>query len=75
MSGHRHQQRTYRRFTTRLRFEPGQPIPQRGAAWYGKTLLGQTPVTVHLLEVKRTFEHPDEPGVTLMDAKISTSNL
>ena len=66
---------TYRRYNTRLRFEPGQPIPERGASWIAKTELGGVTVKVHLLEVKKVFEHPSQPGVTLMDARISRSDV
>lgn len=66
---------TYKRYTTRLRFEPGQAIPEAGASWVARTELGGVLVTVRLLEVKKVFEHPNEPGVTLMDARISRSNV
>lgn len=61
--------------TTRLRFEPGQRIPSRYERWETKTELGNVPVRVRLLEIKRTFEHPGEPGVMLMDARISMQYL
>lgn len=66
---------TYRRYTTRLRFEPGQPIPQAGDSWIARTELGGVRVKVKLLEVKKVFEHSTQPGVMLMDARISRSEV
>lgn len=59
-----------RRYTTRLRFEAGQEIPPEGASWNTRTAIGLAPVRITLLEIKRVFPHPSEPGVMLMDARI-----
>ncbi|HLZ22450.1 MAG TPA: hypothetical protein VKQ30_10045 [Ktedonobacterales bacterium] len=65
--------RTYKRYTTRLYFEPGQRIPQVGDAWIAETALGGRVRKVKLLKIKKQWEHPQMPGVTLMDAYIGTS--
>ena len=67
--------RTYRQYKTRLRFEPGQPIPHVGDMWIARTELGRVLVKVRLHEITHTFPHPTEPGVTLMDARISRSEV
>ena len=67
--------RTYTRYATRLRFEVGQSIPAVGDAWLAETVFGHRRVKVRLLAIKRTFEHPNESGVTLMDARISRSDF
>ena len=66
---------TYQRYVTRLRFEPGEGIPQPGDWWDAETVLGGIPKRVRLIRVIRVFEHDKEPGVMLMDAQISTSEL
>lgn len=65
--------RTYKRYSTRLRFEVGEAIPEVGACWEARTSIGGVRKKVHLLKIRDTFPHPDEPGVILMDAYISTS--
>ena len=67
--------RTYRRLTTRLRFEPGQHIPVAGDVLVSETLFARQLRKVKILKVKDTFEHPDEPGVMLMDAYVSMSAI
>ena len=67
--------RTYQRYNTRLRFEPGQEIPGKGATLEAVREFSGTPVRIRILQVKRVFEHPDEPGVTLMDCYVGRSDL
>lgn len=61
----------YKAYTTRLRFEKGQQIPHKGDSWIAETALSHVRVRVRLLEIKRTFPHATDEGVTLMDARIS----
>lgn len=65
----------YRRYTITLRFEKGERIPLIGDRWHAETALGGQPVLVTLLRRKRLYEHPDEPGVWLMDAMIARRDL
>ena len=57
-----------KRILTRLRFEPGQRVPDVGATWLTRTELGGRLVRVKLLEVRETSTHPD--GATLVDARV-----
>lgn len=57
--------------TLTLRFEPDQHIPVVGDSWETRTELGNRPVRVKLLKVKSLRDHSDEPGVRLMEARIS----
>ena len=64
-----------RRFKTRLRFEAGHYVPASGETIIMQRELSGTYTAVTIGRIYHTFEHPNEPGVTLMDVTVTMRDL
>lgn len=64
-----------KRVTTTLRIERGEHIPAEGETIIMERALSHhiTAVTVHRINKRR--EHPDEPGVWLLDANVTMRDI
>ena len=67
--------RPAQRITTILRIERGEYIPSEGETIIMERALSHhiTAVTVHRIKSRR--EHPDEPGVWLLDANVTLRDI
>lgn len=64
-----------RRMKTRLRLEPGYYVPATGETIIMQRELSGTYTAVTIGRISCVWEHPDEPGVTLMDVTVTMRDL